>query len=169
MREKDDMRDKIENFTQYIRTRLNLSSPVNMFDVMQALNINCKPVEDVDYDAKLSGNKDEGYCVSYDKNQLSERQQFSIAHELGHLLLHKIKNESSQKAYYRKIGNNSRLEWEANEFAAALLMPREEFINVCMNNADAFGNVDLNVVAKNFGVSKQAAKVRGSVLKLWIM
>ena len=169
MREKDDMRDKIENFTQYIRTRLNLSSPVNMFDVMQALNINCKPVEDVDYDAKLSGNKEEGYSVSYDKNQLSERQQFSIAHELGHLLLHKIKNESSQKAYYRKIGNNSRLEWEANEFAAALLMPREEFINVCMNNADAFGNVDLNVVAKNFGVSKQAAKVRGSVLKLWIM
>ena len=83
--------------------------------------------------------------------------------------MHKIKNESSQKAYYRKIGNNSRLEWEANEFAAALLMPREEFINVCMNNADAFGNVDLNVVAKNFGVSKQAAKVRGSVLKLWIM
>ncbi len=169
MREKDDMRDKIENFTQYIRTRLNLSSPVNMFDVMQALNINCKAVEDVDYDAKLSGNKDEGYCVSYDKNQLSERQQFSIAHELGHLLLHKIKNESSKKAYYRKIGNNSRLEWEANEFAAALLMPREEFINVCMNNADAFGNVDLNVVANNFGVSKQAARVRGSVLKLWIM
>ena len=169
MRGKSDIRDKIENFTQYIRTRLNLSSPVNMFVVMQALNINCNPVENVDYDAKLSGSKDEGYCIYYDKNQISERQQFSIAHELGHLLLHKIKNESAQETYYRRIGNNSRLEWEANEFAAALLMPREEFKKICMDNADAFGNIDLNVVANNFGVSKQAARVRGSVLKLWIM
>ena len=169
MRGKGGIRDKIEHFTQYIRKCLNLSSPVNMFDVMQALNINCNPVEKVDYDAKLAGNEEEGYCIYYDKNQISERQQFSIAHELGHLLLHKIKSADSHEIYYRRIGNNSRLEWEANEFAASLLMPREEFINICMNNADAFGNIDLNVIANNFGVSKQAARVRGSVLKLWVM
>ena len=167
MIEKGELRAKIESFTQIIRMRLKLSSPLNMLEVVKSLNIDCIAVDNVVYDAKLWGNEENGYSIRYDKNQILERQQFSIAHELGHLLLHKLSKKNSREVYYRKTGNNSRLEWEANEFAAALLMPRDEFINFCVNNADTFGNVDLNALAKNFGVSKQAARVRGSVLKLW--
>ena len=167
MIEKSELRARIEKFTQIIRMRLNLSSPLNMLDVVKSFNVDCTPVENVVYDAKLSEDKENVYTIYYDKNQILERQQFSIAHELGHLLLHKLGKKNSQEVYYRKNGNNSRLEWEANEFAAALLMPRDEFVNFCLNNADTFGNIDLNAVANNFGVSKQAVRVRGSVLKLW--
>ena len=162
-----ELRTKIEKFTQFIRERLNLSSPLKMVDVVKVLGISCNPVENVDYDARLSGNKEIGYCISYDKNQIFVRQQFSIAHELGHLLLHKINNDNAQDTYYRKQGNTSQIEWEANEFAAAFLMPREEFVDFCINNADVSGRINLKDVAKNFGVSRQAARVRGSVLKIW--
>lgn len=169
MKNKSELRDKIEKYTQIIRERLNLSSPLNMIDVMQSLNISCTPVEDVDYDAKLLGNKKDGYYIYYDKNQIFERQQFSIAHEFGHLLLHRINNEDYPNTFFCKNGSNSYIEWEANEFAASLLMPRDEFVTFCINNVDDFGNIDLNIIASNFGVSKQAARVRGRVLNLWKM
>lgn len=167
MIEKSELRARIEKFTQVIRMRLNLSSPLNMLNVVKSLNISCIPVENVIYDAMLSKNGNNDYCIYYDKNQIPERQQFSIAHELGHLLLHELSKKNSQEVYYRTIGKHSRLEWEANEFAASLLMPRDEFISFCVNNADTSGLIDLSNVANNFCVSKQAARVRGSVLGLW--
>ena len=170
MSEKGSLRKKIEEFTQFIRIKLNLSSPLNMVEVIKTLGIKCEPVNDVDYDAKLSGNEKDGYRIEYDEKQIFARQQFSIAHELGHLLLHKMNRVDTQyngDTYYRKNGSSSQIEWEANEFAAALLMPREEFVDFCRNHVDASGEIDLNDIADKFGVSRQAARVRGSVLNLW--
>lgn len=64
-----------------------------------------------------------------------ERDRFTIAHELGHLLLHlpklKAENPSAIMRATRYIDNGDatqqRAEWEANWFAAALLMPEKEF------------------------------------------
>ena len=166
---KNDLREEIEIFTQFIRTRLELSSPLDMVDVVKKLGVTCTPVEEVPYDARIFS-KDDLYVIEYDKDQIYERRQFSIAHELGHFLLHILnKDDTPQNVYYRRNGNSSAIEWEANEFAASLLMPRDEFRNFCMDNVDIDGKVDLSKIANFFGVSKQAARVRGSVLGLWII
>ena len=50
----------------------------------------------------------------------SRRNRFSIAHEVCHFLLHPKKN------YFCKEGHDSRLEVDANYFAAELLVPAFE-------------------------------------------
>jgi len=164
---KDELRRKIEQFALVVRSQLELSSPLDMFEVMDKLGIAVNFVEDVEFDARIS-EKNGDFCIDCDKDQIFERQQFSIAHELGHLLLHKFNgNERQNIVYYRKNGNKSQVEWEANEFAASLLMPRREFIEFCFNNADDAGKIGLKVIAKKFRVSMQAVRVRGSALGLW--
>jgi len=73
-----------------------------------------------------------GYNITHHKN----RQRFTIAHELGHFILHLDKGKSKEmfvdkdfiiKWRYEKVYTPSEFkhEQEANAFAAALLMPRE--------------------------------------------
>lgn len=83
------------------------------------------------------------------------RDRFTIAHELGHYFLHSEQGEGPIVAYR---SGSTRIEWEANWFAAALLMPRKEFsesVNLGYNIAR---------LASQFGVSQEAAKVRKEVL-----
>ncbi len=98
----------------------------------------------------------------------SVRRNFTVAHELGHLFLHmgyQIDEElweNSDNVVFNRRGNSER-ELEANEFAAAFLMPAEEYIRV----ADKFseGNtVFIKKVAEYFNVSVEAASYRGKWL-----
>ncbi len=63
-------------------------------------------------------------AINTGKNISVERQIFSLAHEIGHLMLH--------KETYSRHGNpadadDEKQEREADQFAAAFLMPREQF------------------------------------------
>jgi Zn-dependent peptidase ImmA (M78 family) len=83
--------------------------------------------------------KDEGtFRVLVNKNKPRTRQNFTIAHELGHYFLHQdiIKNEDvlidgessldgSNILFRLDAAETSRIETEANNFAAALIMPTE--------------------------------------------
>ena len=60
----------------------------------------------------------------------------------------------------------SQQEWEANEFAAAFLMPEDDFVLKCKESMEN-NKVNITKVADFFNVSVQAAKVRGNVLNLW--
>ncbi|MFX5998565.1 ImmA/IrrE family metallo-endopeptidase, partial [Acinetobacter baumannii] len=51
-------------------------------------------------------------CIFIDKNMPSDRQRFTLAHELGHAIMHKLPSEN--------------MEDEANRFASALLMPSKD-------------------------------------------
>jgi Zn-dependent peptidase ImmA (M78 family) len=93
-----------------------------------------------------------------------ERDYFTIAHEIGHYVLHyllpKKKGATIQKAYANRYGSE-REEWEANWFAAAFLMPKAAFEESFNRN-----NKNLVLVASEFGVSTKAAEVRAKALKL---
>lgn len=108
------------------------------------------------------------------------RQRFTIAHELGHLLLHRymtphadgrlqvrFRDEESSKGSVRE-------EIEANQFAAELLMP-EEFVRsltpkVSFDFADQAADREavtkLTRLAKRFGVSVQALSFRVANLSM---
>lgn len=78
----------------------------------------------------------------------SPRDRFTIAHELGHLILHgpesivfhRKENMESIKAYENP-------EWQANVFAAALLMPPDNVINMTVEE-----------IRQTYKVSKTAAE-----------
>ena len=95
-------------------------------------------------------------------NTSQERDNFTIAHELGHYFLHYLipQRESPDNREFRanRYGSD-RTEWEANWFAAALLMPEEQFRS---DISTANGNIA--TVAKNYGVSLIAAKIRAEAL-----
>ncbi len=86
------------------------------------------------------------------------RHNFTIAHELGHYIIHSRSGEISPMVLGRS-GSNP-LESEANMFAAGFLMPQKEF-----RDQWAKGKGDLEI-AGLFMVSVSAVKVRKKVLGL---
>lgn len=87
------------------------------------------------------------------------RDNFTIAHELGHYFVHLVNKNDGDSVSFARRGSN-RKEWEANWFAAELLMPAGEFLAA----AKACSN-DVEELASLFGVSGAAAKVRLTALK----
>jgi Zn-dependent peptidase ImmA (M78 family) len=95
------------------------------------------------------------------------RQRFTIAHEIGHFLLHSkedIHIDKRMQVLYRD-GNSSLAvdtqEVEANYFAAELLMPRIALLNdLSVKPLDVEDDDQLAELAKQYGVSQQAMAFR---------
>jgi predicted transcriptional regulator len=94
------------------------------------------------------------------------RQRFTVAHELGHFLLHKggtyVDKGTSLRFRNSESGSGTQKEErEANQFAAALLMPSEwvraEFER---NPFDLADDSQLQQLCQTFGVSAQAMSYR---------
>lgn len=86
----------------------------------------------------------------------AERDRFSIAHELGHYMLH-FPMKGQQPMVAQRFGS-TRVEWEANWFAAGFLMPATEFNSLFVDRSS------LSAVARHFGVSMAAAEARAKAL-----
>jgi Zn-dependent peptidase ImmA (M78 family) len=68
---------------------------------------------------------------------------------------------------FKRLGSST-LEHEANQFAAELLMPKQEFINVCHKNYNEDEeHYDLGAISKYFQVSLSCAATRGKWLNLF--
>ena len=90
------------------------------------------------------------------------RQRFTIAHELGHFLLGHGLGEEHQEETVDDVFDKPRpIEREANRFASALLMP-EAWVKKHVKK----DGMEIEQLAKAFGVSKQAATIRLLELKL---
>lgn len=96
---------------------------------------------------------DRSFTIYLSKEAFAARQAFTIAHELGHLFLHTNMNARGEASFARS--GSDRQEWEANWFAAELLMPEAEFRKAAK---ECWSNPDL--LADRFGVSTAAASVR---------
>lgn len=93
------------------------------------------------------------------------RDRFTIAHELGHYVLHylypnQFDNRNITRLRAHRYGSGQ-AEYEANWFAAAFLMPADKF----KDKYEELGRSDL-AVADYFKVSPQAAAVRAKSLGL---
>lgn len=115
-------------------------------------------------------NKDGSAVVGVNSSDTAERQRFTIAHELGHLVLH-----TNEKLHIDKnfpIGLRSDAsgkatdenEIEANQFAAALLMPSGL---IARDVKPLIGTDVLDAIkklARKYKVSEQAMSIRLSTL-----
>lgn len=101
------------------------------------------------------------------------RQRFSIAHELGHLLLHAsddtTRNTRSAVVLFRDERSTTgthKQEIEANRFAASLLMPAEEVRRRVANRVSFLDEDFIAGLAREFYVSPQAMAYRLENLRL---
>lgn len=166
----DELRRLINNLTQDIIEVYQISIPINdIDDVVERLGGH---IEERAYIDNLSdgsiGWRENEFIIYVSPYQSSERRKFTIAHELGHLFLHMgyIINPdmwARQKnvVYYRS--GDSLVEYQANEFAAALLMPQKQYGEV-MDRYTVGNRVDTAKIADYFGVSVSAASNRGKFL-----
>lgn len=102
---------------------------------------------------------DETFTIYVPARTSPRRDRFTIAHELGHYLLHHLNGDQTVRRFTR-LGSNG-AETQANYFAAALIMPAEQF-----RKAHSELGGDRWRLARRFDVSPAAAEVRCSVLGL---
>ncbi len=107
------------------------------------------------------------YVITINKRHPRTRQRFTLAHELGHYVLHRhiIGDGVNDSSAYRTIANDEYYnpgilpehETEANQFAASLLMPKNIIDQLRASNLSA------EEIANKLQVSHHAASIRMGV------
>ena len=114
------------------------------------------------------------FRIIVNKNKPATRQNFTIAHEIGHYFLHKDKIKSNENllvdgensldgasALFRlDAAETTKLETEANNFAAALIMPTKLVQDAWLTLKN------IEECARIFNVSVSAMSIRLERLKL---
>lgn len=102
--------------------------------------------------------------IGINTHHSSARQNFTLAHELAHFLLHDKEQFHVDREFRIRLRDDissqgtDEAEREANFFAASLLMPRE-FIEkdlMVVESVDLFDDGLLRNLARKYGVSTQA-------------
>ncbi len=128
-----------------IETKVN-SLPINLKDVFSYYNINLKAFINSSDEAFIKNN-----IVYFNKSYNIKRVRFTLAHELGHILL---KHENLTHTVHTY---NNTEEYQANIFARGLLMPA--IVLKELNCIEAQDIADICIV------SLQAAEYRSQRLK----
>lgn len=153
--------------------------PVPVGTIAQALGI--KVYTTLDLPPNTSGSivkeDNDQFTIYVKEGQSPRRQRFTIAHEIGHFVQHSDELAEGEEmvspvtkkavvAMHRPDDSKSMSEdvkgreQEADQFAADLLMPKEEFEKIWI------ASNTLQEVADYFGVSQMAANVRALLLNL---
>ncbi len=113
-------------------------------------------------DPTISGALRDG-TIYVNYNDLPTRQRFTIAHEIGHAVLHSTEAEPFVDLYRSSVSSlgTNQLERDANAFAAELLMPEDLLTRYC----DLI-EVNPDELAAIFQVSPQAMRNRLNNLRL---
>lgn len=145
--------------------------PVDLEKIAKHLDVEIK-YEDLDDDVSgclvVENNKS---TVVVNNGHHSNRQRFTIAHELGHYCLHvKSGNNSAlfvdkKYAVHHRNADSSlgayKNEREANLFASILLMPKNMVGQAVEEQGfDFFDESDIYLLSRKFGVSEQALGFR---------
>lgn len=139
---------------------------IDLKEICSKYNIN---IVEEDLDDEISGMllfKNDKNFIVINSLQSPLRQRFTIAHELGHFFLHdKNSLYLDKKVFFRNNDSkegNFKIEIEANNFAANLLMPKKRIENFIINykHFDPHNEEHLKAIAKKFEVSQIAITYR---------
>jgi len=165
----------IENKAKEVIEKYSVfNTPIDVFKIAENLGLE---IRSEDLGVNVSGVlliKNNKGIIGYNEkeNVSSVRKRFTIAHEIGHYILHSsdknlFVDHKNFKAIYRD-SNSAKgeimQEKEANAFAAALLMPKKLIRDMVDNeNFDFFEESTqsrINILAKEFKVSGMAMSIR---------
>ncbi|OGG97024.1 MAG: hypothetical protein A2508_02645 [Candidatus Lambdaproteobacteria bacterium RIFOXYD12_FULL_49_8] len=156
-------KSSIDSFAEEIGKYLNFNPLKDSIEnVIKQLGGKIEYVEDIvvtEGSMEVKSSKD--FLIKLPQTALTEKNNFTLAHELGHYVLHAKAGKIPGVFSRPLIGSTTdRLEWEANWFAAGFLMPHGLFEKMHKQ-----GN-DLWALAEIFKVSYKAAEVRSQFLNL---
>jgi len=120
-----------EIVANYTRKFLHLKFDEPVKDICNLLETNGIIIVEFEATEKFDGVSfitDKGNpVIVINKSFCSDRKRFTIAHELGHLLMHSVNNPAIPTFREKELEN------EANSFASEFLMPKEAIINSLYN------------------------------------
>jgi len=178
---------KLEAVAAYVRQQLKFSpdqaiDPLQLFEDLHELSITSNGKAIPLRGGVIALENSEGY-TRYDHErhvieilasettyhwleQRHPRAGYFVAHELGHCVLHTdqlvrlAQLPTNQQAAFHRGREGHRAyqdtEWQANAFASALLMPARGIVTL----EQQFGQVTVPLLARQFGVSQEAANYR---------
>jgi hypothetical protein len=143
-------------------TKFQSAAPVQVIPIASELGLNCYTVDTwsddisgmIVRDAIRGGSS--GFAIYVNGKHAPVRRRFTIAHEIAHFVLHRslIGDGVQDDALYRsKL--SSRIEAEANSYAADILMPWK-----LLNREISRGKDSVEDLAKTFDVSRSSMSIR---------
>lgn len=114
----------VESIVNTLIEENQLKIPIDLKKICKKLDISIK---EMDFDEELSGILAKN-TIYISQNIHLHRQRFTIAHELGHYLIHKKQDNSYKGVRFRSqfvASQEKKEEREANVFASLLLMPTQ--------------------------------------------
>jgi len=190
--------DKIKDIADEFRKEYwpENTLPIEMEKIINRLQMDLIPEPGIKTDAYLQRDLT-GIVVNFEqymdeRNSYVNRLRFSLAHEIGHYVLHKklclnfkFNTEDEYLLFQENIPEEEYqgFEWQANEFAGSLLVPRDRlkeeidkiYVMIKQRNQldylEKYPDQILSRVSeklcKPFGVSTMVAKIRAEREKLW--
>lgn len=147
----NDILKKAEESGFYIDNSLNIKELISSFEDIE--------IKYDTMDIAKSGSLsciDGKWIMCINSSHNPKRQRFTMAHELGHYILHRGKNiEFVDTTFFRSDEMDS-IEYIANEFASRLLMPEDKLRKLI--DEDRIKNI--GELASRFDVSSAAMKYR---------
>lgn len=141
--------------------------PIDIEAIVKAHGIVIRSQELEDSVSGMLVIKDGRTAIGLNENHHPNRQRFTLAHELGHFLLHRNVSNifiDASTIFFRdgmSSDGSKTQEIDANAFAAELLMPEKQVREVINSQPlDAFDEGAVRRLAAQFGVSAQALTIR---------
>jgi Zn-dependent peptidase ImmA (M78 family) len=161
-------RAEIEALANTVRYAAGQESiPIDVSGVAKHLGVS---VVIKDFSEDLSGvliRKGDSATIAVNSSDGPLRRRFTVAHECGHLALgHQGEIFIDKQVINRRDGNSSLAiddqEIEANQFAASLLMPRDEVVGYLdrLHQSHKMRTILIELMANAFRVSKPAMEYR---------
>lgn len=165
-----DFYEKIEEQVSDLLFQEGVESyPVPVEKIALALGVNVMPYNLGDEVSGILALNDGKGTIGYNLQHSKGRQRFTVAHELGHYIMHRNTKKELfvDKDYIVKFRSNKKYsstelkqEKEANAFAAALLMPKAFVLTELSKEQAMTENELIEVLAKRFEVSVPAMTYR---------
>lgn len=130
------MNNSPQNIALSILKRFGIDKPneIDIDDIVHALDIPIQFIPMKGFDGRIIHGAKKSIITINDKIEFETRRRFTIAHELGHYLMHRespvshTDNISSMSWFNNKSKQKMSLqEFEANTFASELLLPTQFF------------------------------------------
>ena len=136
-------------------------TPVPIEEVASRLKLKISRAPSKDFSGLLI-RKDGHALIGVNSSEAPVRQRFTIAHEIGHFMLHPLKDTFVDYRHDHEKGAPKTLkESEADMFAAALLMPRKTLIKDFASISKGLSDDEVrSILARRYEVSEDAMRYR---------
>lgn len=137
------------------------TNPINISQLASELGIvvRYEPMSDEDSGQLKKDKKSGDWIMTVNSLHHPHRQRFTIAHEIAHRIRHAANSDHFEDKTFFRNNESNWMEVEANQFAAALLMPEEAFTKFVEEKS-----AKVEDLALHFKVSSMAVRIRAKSL-----